>query len=40
MCSVTDHQRRFSTMFTALYEDLGIVAPGSAGRDKEAGKYA
>jgi CubicO group peptidase (beta-lactamase class C family) len=27
------HYRRFEAVCSALYEDLGIVAPGSAGRD-------
>ncbi len=30
------HYRRFSAISTAIYEDLGLAEPGSAGRDRQA----
>jgi CubicO group peptidase (beta-lactamase class C family) len=34
MCGNDDHYLRLDAVVTALYEDLDLVAPGAAGRDK------
>ncbi len=34
MCGNDDHYLRLDAVTTALYEDLGLVAPGAPGRDK------
>jgi CubicO group peptidase (beta-lactamase class C family) len=34
MCGNDDHYLRLDAVTTALYEDLGLVAPGATGRDK------
>jgi CubicO group peptidase (beta-lactamase class C family) len=34
MCGNDDHYLRLDAVTTALYEDLGLVAPGGPGRDK------
>ncbi|HEY3674268.1 MAG TPA: serine hydrolase domain-containing protein [Acidimicrobiia bacterium] len=34
MCGNDDHYLRLDAVTTALYEDLGLAAPGSPGRDK------
>jgi CubicO group peptidase (beta-lactamase class C family) len=34
MCANDDHYLRLSEILTALYEDLGLAAPGASGRDK------
>jgi CubicO group peptidase (beta-lactamase class C family) len=34
MCGNDDHYLRLDGITTALYEDLGLAAPGAAGRDK------
>ena len=34
MCGNDDHYLRLDAVTTALYEDLGLAAPGARGRDK------